>query len=296
MSTGIYDNLISQLDKLRRHNRQGSIKTKRSYYEAMKRFCRFLANEYRLEKLSNIAPKHLHAYVVHMQDIEYAASTVKSNLSAIRFWHDKISDPRHKLPANTAFDLERCVNGDKDRSWSHEEYTKMLAISNDKHRADYATALILAYYAGMRVEECFSIDTSMAEKALREGAITFHGKNGRWRTVPIDEIIVKQLRIMLSKVKRGSKLLTPNDVSVGNAIENFQRFIERHRDEIKETDSDPDKPDLTAHGLRHSYACRHYLRYREQGDTYEQACRKVSELLGHSDEVVSGFGAGRGRE
>ena len=47
-NTGIYQALIAQLDKLARHNRQGSYRTKDRYYEAMKRFCRFLANEYRL--------------------------------------------------------------------------------------------------------------------------------------------------------------------------------------------------------------------------------------------------------
>ena len=36
---GIYNSLVAQLDKLARHNRQGSFRTKERYYEAMKRFC-----------------------------------------------------------------------------------------------------------------------------------------------------------------------------------------------------------------------------------------------------------------
>ena len=40
---GIYRALIAQLDKLARHNRQESYKTRQRYYEAMQRFCRFLA-------------------------------------------------------------------------------------------------------------------------------------------------------------------------------------------------------------------------------------------------------------
>ena len=56
MSTyNIYLALIAQLDKLARHNRQGSFQTKRRYYEAMQRFCRYLAEEYHLQKLSNIS-------------------------------------------------------------------------------------------------------------------------------------------------------------------------------------------------------------------------------------------------
>lgn len=43
---GIYRALIAQLDKLARHNRQESYKTRQRYYEAMQRFCRYLAEEY----------------------------------------------------------------------------------------------------------------------------------------------------------------------------------------------------------------------------------------------------------
>lgn len=52
---GIYRALIAQLDKLARHNRQESYKTRQRYYEAMQRFCRYLAEEYRLQKLANIS-------------------------------------------------------------------------------------------------------------------------------------------------------------------------------------------------------------------------------------------------
>ena len=55
---GIYLSLVSQLDKLARHNRQGSFRTKERYYEAMKRFCAYLADEFRLQKLENISGKH----------------------------------------------------------------------------------------------------------------------------------------------------------------------------------------------------------------------------------------------
>ena len=50
----IYYNLLAQLDRLFRHNRQGSYKTRQRYYEAMKRFCGFLAEYYRTERLANM--------------------------------------------------------------------------------------------------------------------------------------------------------------------------------------------------------------------------------------------------
>ncbi len=59
LNIGIYLGLLAQLDKLARHNRQGSFRTKERYYEAMKRFCAFLADAFRLQKLSNVSGKHL---------------------------------------------------------------------------------------------------------------------------------------------------------------------------------------------------------------------------------------------
>lgn len=97
-----YENLLLQLDKLRRHNRQGSFKTRERYYEAMKRFCRFLAERYRLERMANIAPKHIFAYVYSLQEIGKAASTIKTELSAIRFFHDLIPNPRNALTIKVA--------------------------------------------------------------------------------------------------------------------------------------------------------------------------------------------------
>ena len=67
-NVGIYKALVDQLDRLARHNRQGSFRTKERYYEAFKRFCAFLADEYRLQKLSNISGRHLVSYILYMQE------------------------------------------------------------------------------------------------------------------------------------------------------------------------------------------------------------------------------------
>lgn len=98
---GIYETLVSQLDRVARHNRQGSIQTKRRYYEAVKRFCAYLADEYHLQKLSNVSGKHLADYAAHMQDTGKSASTIKTDLAAIRFFHDKM-DAKYRLPDNDA--------------------------------------------------------------------------------------------------------------------------------------------------------------------------------------------------
>ena len=78
-----YKNLLSQVEKLYRHNRQGSFKTKERYYEAYKRFLHFLGNVYHLQKLRSISSKHLSSYIEHMQNIGYSASTIKNSLPRV---------------------------------------------------------------------------------------------------------------------------------------------------------------------------------------------------------------------
>ena len=94
---GIYNTLVTQLDKLARHNRQGSFRTKDRYYEAVKRFCAYLAAHYHLQKLENVSGKHLVSYVLYLQAQGKSASTIKTDLSAIRFFHDKMSHPRSEM-------------------------------------------------------------------------------------------------------------------------------------------------------------------------------------------------------
>lgn len=44
---------------------------------------------YHLQKLENISGRHLTAYVLQMQEDGKSPSTIKTDLAAIRFFHDK---------------------------------------------------------------------------------------------------------------------------------------------------------------------------------------------------------------
>ena len=212
---GIYNTLVTQLDKLARHNRQGSFRTKDRYYEAVKRFCAYLAVHYHLQKLENISGKHLVSYVLYLQEQGKSASTIKTDLSAIRFFHDKMSHPRYTLPDNEELGvaLERRRFGQQDRTWTNSEFGKLIGRAMAEEREDYILALYLARYAGLRIHECFRMDTAAAERALRENALTVKGKGGKIRIVPIeDDRITMMLQRLLEKTERGHKLLVPDGV------------------------------------------------------------------------------------
>ena len=282
---GIYETLVSQLDRIARHNRQGSFHTKRRYYEAEKRFCAYLADEYRLQKLSNVSGKHLVSYVIHMQDTGKSASTIKTDLAAIRFFHDKM-DSKYRLPTNSELGviLERRRFGQDDRTWSTEEFNHMLGRALAENRYDYILALYLARYAGLRIHECFRIDTAIAEDALRENAITIKGKGGKIRTVPINEQIAIAMKKQLANTVRGHKLLVPDDMPTDRAINRLQFFIMTNRGTIQNTNQNHP---LTFHGLRHTYAAEKYQELANGGMSELDAHFTVSRLLGHERADVT---------
>ena len=285
----IYRSLIAQLEKLARHNRQGSFRTKERYYEACKRFCKFLAEEYHLQKLSNISGKHLTAYVEFLQATDKAASTVKTDLATIRFFHDKMDNAKYRLPDNgeLSIELEKRTFGGTDRTWSAEEFDKMFAIALVSGQNHYACALALARFAGLRVHECFRIDTATARQALREKAITIKGKGGKVRTVPIEDALISMtLRPLLAKTRSGGKLLVSDGLPTHIAMQRMEQFIIRNWDVARDKDSDRDSP-LTFHGLRHTYAAEKYRQFTESGMSGLDAHFAVSRLLGHERPDVT---------
>ena len=275
--------LLSQAERLYRHNRQGSYKTRERYAEAFNRFCRYIGDEFRVQKLKNIAPKHVRAYVADMQNRELSASTIKTDLAAIRFWYDRVQDATNKLPTNAELNLERRSFGKVDRTWSSREFNLFLMICHMAGRTDYVTIASLMRYCGLRIHECFRIDTAIAHQAVKSGAITIKGKGGKVRTVPIDDATSSRLSAMLKITPRGHKLFVPRGVPTDVAINSLQDFVREHRDEFRDPDSDAR---LTCHGLRHSYAAEQYV---ERSSTLSEtaAKREVSALLGHNRPDVT---------
>jgi len=275
--------LLTQAERLYRHNRQHSYKTRERYTEAFSRFCRFIGDEFRVQKLKNIAPKHVRAYVADMQSRELSASTIKTDLAAIRFWYEQIPEATNKLPANSELNLERRSFGKTDRTWSSREFNLFLMICHMAGRNDYVAIASLMRYAGLRIHECFRIDTATAAQAVKSGAITIKGKGGKFRTVPIDDATSSRLSAMLEITPRGHKLFVPQGVATDSAINAMQDFVREHRDEFRDVDN---TFPLTCHGLRHSYAAEQYVHH---SSTLPEtvAKREVSALLGHNRADVT---------
>lgn len=267
-----YINLEVQYKKLFRHLKVGSFKTRERYGKAFKRFMHYLADEYNLQKLSNIAPKHIFAYAEYIQGKGLSASTIKTELAAIRFFHDSMPYTRFILPTNEDLELELRSFGGVDRTWNGREYNLMLAVAMKTEHKDYLAIFALARYAGLRLEECFRIDTNDAQNALESGKLFVKGKGGLTRYVPINETIRITLKDMLKITPQGHKLFVEPGDKTHLAMKRLQCFIAYHRKEF--TDNR-----ITFHGLRHTYAHEQYEKFIKEGCSEYEARKKVSELL-----------------
>ena len=179
MSANHYINLLAQATKLYKHNRQGSFRTRVRYFEAYKRFLRYVGDVFKLEKLANVSGKHLGSYIEFLQDKNLAASTIKTEICAVRFFHDKISNAKYVLPSNDEFDLERRKFVGTDRTWSAGELNKIILKCWGEKRDNFAACVVLARYAALRLHEVMRIDTAIANAALKNGYITIKGKGGK---------------------------------------------------------------------------------------------------------------------
>lgn len=160
----------------------------------------------------------------------------------------------------------------------------MLAEALRLGREDYVTILYLARYAGLRIHECFRIDTAIAAQAVREGAITIKGKGGLVRTVPLHPLLVSRLELHLQTTPRGHKLFVPDDMETHTAIQHLQAFIRTCRPYIQDAGSA--RP-MTFHGLRHVCAAEWYQERIAAGATPYEARKAVSRLLGHGRDDVT---------
>lgn len=158
----------------------------------------------------------------------------------------------------------------------------VLAISQG--REDFASVLLLGRHTGLRIHECFRIDTATATKAVKERILTIKGKGGLVRTVPLNDLLVQRLQQDLKRTPRGHKLYVPEDQETHEAIKALQAFIWLYRLSVQDKDST--RP-MTFHGLRHTYAAEKYQGFIAAGKTPYKARKTVSKLLGHGRDNVT---------
>lgn len=277
-------NLCAQIDKIKRHNRQGSFATKARYYSSAKVFCEFLAQEFSLEKFANVKDKHIAAYIQDMEQRGLKASSIKTNLSGIRFYHD-FSGSKNKLSGNEKYELPQRQFGGVNRGWSDTEYKAFLGLCEARGRVRDKCVAILGRNDALRIHEACRIDRNDAEKAIASGILHVKGKGGKERDIPLSEASRLMLVEYITHVVRGQKLFVRSEQKTHNVIGQIKNFIYRNRDKYQ--DSSRSGANRTFHGLRHTKAAELYASCRSRGMNDLDARRHVSTYLGHERDDVT---------
>ena len=297
VSDGIYKNLVSQIDSILKHSNERSIKSRYRYYEATKRFCRFLADNYRLQKFKNVEDRHFRAYAEYLKE-NNEATTIQTDLSGIRYFHEK-SGSKNKLSENVQLNLPKRAVGKEDRSWTSEEISKARVVAREMGRVDVEISLDLVPTFGLRIEELCRLKVEQLMHAEKYGQLIVQGKGKKTRPIPVDKDQMKIIKKYLDYAKVSGR--APGDYLISSSEKNgvlhekrslqnwmtFHRkkFMDENRADIKEEGKKPRHETISWHGLRHSYAQRRFEEVAKVSP--EKAKKVVSHDLGHGRDTVT---------
>jgi len=297
VSDGIYKNLVSQIDSILKHSNERSIKSRYRYYEATKRFCRFLADNYRLQKFKNVEDRHFRAYAEYLKE-NNEATTIQTDLSGIRYFHEK-SGSKNKLSENVQLNLPKRAVGKEDRSWTPEEISKARVVAREMGRVDVEISLDLVPTFGLRIEELCRLKVEQLMHAEKYGQLIVQGKGKKTRPIPVNEEQMKIIKKYLDYAKVSGR--APGDYLISSSEKNgvlhekrslqnwmsFHRkkFVDENRADMKEEGKKPRHETISWHGLRHSYAQRRFEEVAKVSP--EKAKKVVSYDLGHGRDTVT---------
>lgn len=289
----IRNNLIRQLDSLKKHCNEKSYATRERYYDACCRFCDFLAKHFRSQKFANIQRKHITAYVEHLQDKGISPATIQSDLAGIRFYH-RHAGGKNKLPENSELHLERRSVGVANRAWLPDEISKACRTAQDMKRNDVLLALRIGTDFGLRIHEIAKLRTEQITDAIKNEALTVKGKGGQVRAVPVETEGQKKLLDLLEGYVRAKKLM-PGDYLISQNVKygvkreiaslqnwlsnNGKKFADEKRAEKVGDGRKPRMKNLSWHGLRYYYAQQIFRLLTAKG--VRNVDREISRRLGH---------------
>lgn len=305
----IYNNLWQQAHKVfdwRTHH-QGKRGTER-YRNGVKAFCKHLALQYGSKNFKNISDKHLESFIKSSKEVGISASTIKTDLAAVRKLHSMLPKTRNLLSAdNKNLGAEKRKIIGVDRAWKDSEAAKAGNLAISMGRKDVNWAIRCVRTLGLRIEETTALTKSQIREALTNGHSIHltNTKGGIARDVPLNPGAERVLREMLTEAKQET-IFTYHGNSHKQAIKSIQNWIQNHREifteEIKGDSKDEQqagidyqRQNLTMHGLRHSYARWQYAKGIDRGMNEKDARLFVAEQLGHGRDSVTRVYLGKGK-
>lgn len=288
-----------QMEVCFRHSKRNSYLCRKRYVGSCRPFITYLDDVFKLQNLRNLHDKHVASYVTERQNQGLSAKTILNDLCAIRYLHDLIQNPRYELSDNRTLQdkyglvLEKAPAVNGDRSWTNEEFDRMLQLATDLNREDIKEAMTLAKELGLRVTEVIAMSRAQVEKALRTRVYPVKGeaKNGKHRDVPLTYAAERKMRKLMQATPRGGKVFVKEGEKVHHVTNRIQQFINHHREKIVTREGEQQRKDrrygtpreLTMHGLRYNYVQdRFETELSKKGVNEIEAAQKITKEIGHN--------------
>lgn len=285
------------------------------YRDGLHSLSRFLVECYHKINLNYIEPKHIYAYAEQAWETGYSKSSIFTALSAIRDFYDRVRKDGSSLylPTNDMLrkELEEIGFSSRDkidrigdqRSWTENEVKKMKDKAIELGHENYAYIIELSRTFGTRIHESVRLNCNQLMDTKKTGKLIVKGKGGLIRGISVRNGRQKEiLDMLLFKCDKGKVFISQGE-KAHELIKKVQHFIYNYRKEIQENveacevfdqycsnagvenvddyDKLIERGDITAHGLRHSWAIEYYLELRAAGESDIAAKKIVSKELGH---------------
>ena len=299
MNPGLYKNLCEQVTSIYKHCNELSYGTRKRHYEATKRFCGFLADNFRLQKFKNVEDRHFRAYVEYLIESGASPATIQSDLSGIRFFH-RLSGNKNKLSENNCLDLPKRAVGVENRAWLPEEKEKARALAEEMGRTDVVIAFDFIEAFGLRIEEMCRTKLEYLMSALKNGQLVVpKGKGGQSRPITLNpdqrSLIAKYVEYAKAiGLRPGDYLISSSEkhgvLDAKRSLQNWmsynrEKFMVKDREKIVEEGKKKRHATISWHGLRHSYAQKTHEEVSKEKPG--KADKIVSENLGHHRLTVT---------
>jgi integrase/recombinase XerD len=253
-----------------------SVHTVAAYRNDLSQFLAHLADDEGISSWQEVSRTHILAFVLHLKQREYAASTVARKVAAVKsFFHFLVADGALQDDPTAAVDSPQ-VDKRLPRPLSPEEMARLLAqpAKSNTTRALRDKALLeLMYATGMRASEIVGLTVDAVD--LEAGTVRCVGKGNKERILPLHERARAALEAYLEGGRVG--LLRGRD-EIALFVNHLGRPLTRQGLWllIKEYAAAAGiNREVTPHVLRHSFAT-HLL----DGGA---GLREVQQLLGHAN-------------
>jgi integrase len=288
------DDLTMDLQRMCRHNRDGSYGTQKNRQRGLAAMASDLRRlGYKLPEARSLKTRHVSALMEHWLGNDLDDATIRNRLTWLRWWAQRIDKPNIVERDNGAYGLSPRPEDPVNRA-QRLDPMKFHRVTCPYIRA----SLLLQVGFGLRREEAIKFTPSYAIKPDRIVLKSSWTKGGRPRAIPVT---LEYQRWVLSEVRR----LVPGDGSLIPAGSNYVEQLKRYEYQTLEAGL------RNTHGFRHAYAQRRYQtltgwscpllggkRRHQMTDAEREQDRaarlQVSSELGHNRLAITDTYLGRG--